>query len=79
MCIIFYISKTNFFCRSLRKLAYRAFTVWIHSFLGFHNRKPIPSCVVREIRSKYPDPKGRYTGFLTACDYYAEDMAYDTD
>uniref|UniRef100_A0A803JSY4 P2X purinoreceptor 7 intracellular domain-containing protein n=1 Tax=Xenopus tropicalis TaxID=8364 RepID=A0A803JSY4_XENTR len=71
--------RCDAYMRSMRKIAYRAFTVWIYTFLGFCNRKPIPSCVVREIRSKFPDPKGKYTGFLSARDYFAEDMAYDTD
>ncbi|OCT80254.1 hypothetical protein XELAEV_18027071mg, partial [Xenopus laevis] len=54
------------YMRALRKIAYRAFIVWIYTFLGLHNRRVIPACVVRDIREKFPDPKGKYTGFLKA-------------
>ncbi|OCT57273.1 hypothetical protein XELAEV_18003785mg [Xenopus laevis] len=67
------------YMRALRKIAYRAFIVWIYTFLGLHNHRVIPACVVRDIREKFPDPKGKYTGFLKARDYFAEDMALESD
>ncbi|XP_041446165.1 P2X purinoceptor 7-like [Xenopus laevis] len=67
------------YMRSLRRLAYRAYIVWIYIFLGFQNRKPIPSCVVREIRGTFPDPQGNYVGFLFPSDFVAGDMAYESE
>uniref|UniRef100_A0A803JX27 P2X purinoreceptor 7 intracellular domain-containing protein n=1 Tax=Xenopus tropicalis TaxID=8364 RepID=A0A803JX27_XENTR len=63
--------RNSDYMRALRKIAYRAFTIWIYTYLGFQNRKPIPSCVVREIRSKFPDPKKKIywisTSFRLLC------------
>ncbi|OCT81147.1 hypothetical protein XELAEV_18027960mg [Xenopus laevis] len=63
----------------LPKINYCAFIVWIYTFLGLHNHRVIPACVVRDIREKFPDPKGKYTGFLKARDYFAEDMVLESD
>ncbi|XP_053561446.1 P2X purinoceptor 7-like [Bombina bombina] len=54
--------------RAFRKLAYRAYTTWIHDFLGPKERRPIPSCVVKSIRNSFPAPDDIYIGF-----HYAED------
>ncbi|OCT77814.1 hypothetical protein XELAEV_18028911mg [Xenopus laevis] len=63
--------------RYLRKAAYRSFTVWAHGFLGPRYRLPIPSCIVKTVRSTFPDPEGKYTGFFYAEDIDAADMALD--
>ncbi|XP_040294285.1 P2X purinoceptor 7-like [Bufo bufo] len=47
----------------LRLAAYRQFTTWIYAYLRKYVQIPIPSCVIRTIREKFPDPEGRYTGF----------------
>ncbi|XP_066445912.1 uncharacterized protein [Eleutherodactylus coqui] len=49
--------------RVMRVGAYRSYTAWIHGFLGKNNRIPIPACVIKSIRTAYPDPQGNYTGF----------------
>ncbi|XP_031758836.1 uncharacterized protein LOC116411082 isoform X2 [Xenopus tropicalis] len=61
----------------LRKASYRCFTAWVYGYLGSGIRKPIPACAVKAIRSAFPDPKGKYIGFLSVCDYAAEDMIFE--
>lgn len=53
--------------RSMRLVAYRQWTWWIHGKLGKRNRKVIPACVVAAVRKAYPeaDP-ARYRGFEEA-------------
>ena len=46
-----------------RLAAYRHLVLWVNGRLGPGNRVPNPSCAVLKIRSRYPDPNGRYTGF----------------
>ena len=46
-----------------RLAAYRHLVLWLNGHLGQGNRVPLPSCAVCKIRSRYPDPNGRYTGF----------------
>ncbi|OCT64736.1 hypothetical protein XELAEV_18040975mg [Xenopus laevis] len=58
-----------------RKL--RSFIACIYGYLGPKKRVPIPACVVQKVCSSYPDPKGRYRGFLQAFDYNTFDMALD--
>ncbi|XP_056407414.1 uncharacterized protein LOC130299346 [Hyla sarda] len=43
----------------IRKAGYRSFSVFAHGVLGPKHRKPIPSCVVNLIRSRYPDSERR--------------------
>lgn len=51
--------------RLWRHLAYRNFICWINSWtsIGRHNRIVIPACVVREVRERFPEENGIYTGF----------------
>lgn len=51
--------------KQFRFTAYRQYTAWVHYFesLGKGKRVVIPSCVVKEIRTKFPDPNGHYVGF----------------
>ncbi|OCT58914.1 hypothetical protein XELAEV_18001403mg [Xenopus laevis] len=65
--------------RYLRMTAYRSFTIWVHYFLGKKKRRPIPSCVVKAIRTAFPDSYGLYRGFVPLEDYPAVDMAEDLD
>ena len=53
-----------------RYTAYRQYILWVWGKLGRRNRKVIPSCIVRKIRDRFPDPNGNYTGFMDV-DYYA--------
>jgi hypothetical protein len=48
-----------------RHLSYINFRSWVSygRKLGFGNRVVTPACVVREIRERWPEPSGRYTGF----------------
>ena len=46
-----------------RYTAFRNFTSWVHGRLGQHKRIPIPMCVTKKIRQKFPSPDGNYTGF----------------
>ena len=48
----------------LRHMAYRQFVVWHYGNLGVGIRVVVPSCVVREIRRRYPSTDGHYTGFI---------------
>ena len=49
--------------RKFRHVAYRQVVRWCWGYLGKHNRVPLPSCVMKEIRRAYPDPDGDYKGF----------------
>ncbi|XP_053575410.1 P2X purinoceptor 7-like [Bombina bombina] len=49
--------------RAYRKIAYRAYSTWIHDYLGPKERKPIPSCMVKSIRLAFPAPDNVYVGF----------------
>ena len=48
---------------SYRKTAYRQWIMWQHRYLGRHNRRVIPSCVVWAVQNTYPAPDGVYLGF----------------
>ncbi|OCT80019.1 hypothetical protein XELAEV_18026835mg [Xenopus laevis] len=63
--------------RLLRKTAYKGFSAWIHGYLGKGVWRPIPSCAVKVIRDKFPDPEELYMGFRQHQDYPAEYMALD--
>ena len=51
---------------NLRHAAYRQFVLWRFGHLGSGNRVVIPSCVVWEVRDRYPSGDGTYTGFKVA-------------
>lgn len=53
-----------------RYTSYRQYILWVWGKLGRRNRKVIPSCIVCKIRDRFPDPNGKYTGFMDV-DYYA--------
>ncbi|XP_068098384.1 uncharacterized protein [Hyperolius riggenbachi] len=63
--------------RRLRKSIYRAFTGWVHGYLGRGERRPIPSCVVNKVRQAFPDPEGQYAGFKQSNEDAAEYMVLD--
>ncbi|KAG0444970.1 hypothetical protein HPB47_008543 [Ixodes persulcatus] len=44
-----------------RYAAYRQCVLWLWRRLGQHNRRPLPSCVVKAIRGRFPDTS--YSGF----------------
>ncbi|OCU02787.1 hypothetical protein XELAEV_18008557mg [Xenopus laevis] len=48
----------------LPETSYRSFIAWIYGYVGPKKRVPIPACVIQKVCSSYPDPKGRYRGFL---------------
>jgi len=47
----------------LRQTAYQSFTAWAHGRLGEKNRIPIPHCVLKAVREKFPDIGDTYVGF----------------
>lgn len=49
--------------RAFRKAAYRQFILARHGHLGKGNRRVCPSCVVLEIRKRYPSVTGIYMGY----------------
>ena len=49
---------------NLRHMAYRQYVIWYYGKLGAGNRVVVPSCVVTEIRRRYPSADGHYTGFI---------------
>ena len=53
----------NFSMERFWKAGYRQFALWRYGKLGRGNRKVIPVCAVRRIRTQYPAPDGRYMGF----------------
>ena len=52
----------------LRHLAYNTFDnlVNCNQLMGRWNKITLPSCVVNRVRGLYPDPHGKYHGFMVA-------------
>ena len=48
-----------------RKMCYRLFSIAINGSMGKGNRKPLPSCVVANVRKAFPNEDGssRFMGF----------------
>ena len=57
------VEPLDFSMPSFRKAAYRQFVLWEHGYLGKGNRRIIPACAVKKIRSEYPSPDNVYMGF----------------
>ena len=49
-----------------RYASYRAYILHEYGRLTYQDRRVVPSCVVKFIRNKFPDPNGHYIGFLPA-------------
>ncbi|XP_026819531.1 P2X purinoceptor 7-like [Rhopalosiphum maidis] len=51
--------------KAWRFICYKQFTLWVNSWMtiGRGNRVVIPSCVVKNIRERYPEENGLYIGF----------------
>ena len=58
--------EVNFRNSDYRKAAYYQFCLWRYGKLGKGNRRVLPSCVVKLIRTRYPKPKGTYMGFRSS-------------
>lgn len=56
-------NENNYENNNLRFAAYKQYIYWIYSRLGKHVRRVIPSCVVWNIRRKYPSEDGNYVPF----------------
>ncbi|KAF0294184.1 hypothetical protein FJT64_008120 [Amphibalanus amphitrite] len=57
------LDEPGAYAKPLRFQAYRLYMVWRCGRLGRGNRQPVPSCVVVNIRKKWPSPDGTYVGF----------------
>ena len=42
------------------------FCLWRYGKRGQGNRRVLPSCVVKLIRTRHPEPKGTYMGFRSS-------------
>ena len=49
----------------IRNFIYKLFTRLIHGYLGKDNRIELPTCVVANVRNKYPNEDGEYVGFIS--------------
>lgn len=49
--------------RNYRFIAYKQYISWSYGYLGKRKRKPLPNCVITEIRRKYPDPNDTYVPY----------------
>ncbi|XP_053560754.1 P2X purinoceptor 7 isoform X2 [Bombina bombina] len=62
----------------LRRIAYRKFTMWIYKCIGPTDQRPIPSCLVKAVRSQYPAQDDINVGFHTVeCDGNAAYMIHE--
>ena len=58
--------KINFKNSDYRKAAYYQFCLWRYGNRGQGNRRVLPSCVVKLIRTRHPETKGTYMGFRSS-------------
>ena len=67
-CIVILYCKSCYFLhfRTWRLAADRQFTWWAHGVLGRNKRRVIPACVVKAIRTRFPEESGEYVGFKPA-------------
>ena len=61
-----YNQEPNFSYSTFRNQAYRNFILWQHGVLGAGRRTPVPACVCRTVRQRFPEPNGQYTGYHSA-------------
>jgi hypothetical protein len=55
---------TDMFCnKEIRYALYRRSSELLHGRLGYGIRKPLPQCVEKFIKDKYPEEDGQYKGF----------------
>lgn len=59
--------------KNYRYHAYRSYIDYIHGYLGPHNRRVVPACVVTYIRTKWPEDDGSYVGFQSLDDDEEQD------
>lgn len=48
---------------TFRNQAYRNFVLWQHGPMGAGRRVPVPACVCRAVRERFPQPNGQYRGY----------------
>lgn len=51
---------------TFRNQAYRNFILWQHGRLGARRRVPVPSCVCKTVRDRFPESNGLYRGYHSA-------------
>ena len=57
--------------KQMRFMLYREFTRLKWGHLGRNIRRPLPECILEEIKSLFPDSDGEYVGFKEATGAYA--------
>ena len=65
--------------RKLRFNAYSFFIKTVYFYLGKGQRVSLPICVEKAIKSKYPEPDGKYVGYKEVDDEDDEDTDDDED
>ena len=51
---------------TFKNQAYRNLVLWKHEPMGSGRRVPVPACVCRAIRERFPQPKRQYRGYHSA-------------
>ena len=56
--------------RAFRFMAYRQYTLWIHGCLGRRSTRVVPACCTISIRTRFPDPEGKYIQYFANRDNF---------
>ena len=56
--------------RAFRFMAYRQYTLWIHGCLGRRSTRVVPAFCTKSIRTRFPDPEGKYIQYFANRDNF---------